>query len=286
MTPVQIQQMYEDSKQALAHGGFADFYDTQLAYFKHYCPHFNYSAFRERLKRAVRPISSAEDLLAYNVCHSADHYARFEFLLDYVQNQTTPAITPPIRLCVFDYGCGQGLATLALLSHLKGREVELIIHLIEPSELALSTAEQYVSALADSMQGTITVHTHQAGLDQVPDHVFTLPEGFSAVHLFSNILDMAYQRFFDLSRLVAQLNQMTGKHICFAVSPTYISGKQGFDQLRSLFAPNRLLLDVDKWGVSVRGYRIYQNIVRHYHAEGRFLAFVRNVQRMACQGVA
>lgn len=286
MSPVQIQQMYEDSKQALAHGGFVDFYDTQLAYFKHYCPQFNYLAFRERLKRAVRPISSAEDLIAYNVCHSADHYARFEFLLNYVQNQATPAISRPIRLCVFDYGCGQGLATLALLSHLKGREAELIIHLIEPSELALSTAEQYVTALADSMQGKITVHTHQAGLDQVPDQVFRMPEGFSAVHLFSNILDMAYQRFFDLSRLVDQLNHMPGKHLCFAVSPTYISGKQGFDQLRSLFVPNRLLLDVDTWSVPVRGYRIYEKNVRHYNADGRFLAFVRCVPSAACLEVA
>ena len=286
MSPVQIQQMYEDSKQALANGGFADFYDTQLAYFQRYCPQFNYSAFRARLERATRPIDSIEDLIAYNVCHSADHYARFEHLLSSIPSNCSTATNQPIQLCVFDYGCGQGLATLAFLSHLKGRDVDLIIHLIEPSKLALNSAEQYVSALASSMNGNVTIHTYQAGLDQVPDYAFNLPQGFSAVHLFSNILDMAHQQFFDLSRLVNQLNQMTGKHICLAVSPSYFSGKQGFDQLRSWFAPNRVFLDEDNCSVMVRGYRIYENNLRNYRAYGRYLAFVRCVQSTASQGAA
>jgi len=280
MNPSQIQQIYAESNHALVDGGFSAFYQAQLACFLRYCPDFNYQDFSQETGRAVRPIQSMKTLLAYNACYSADHFARFQYLLSHVQNLSSEVITDPIRLCVFDYGCGQGLATLALLGHLKGRQVELIIHLIEPSALALASAQQYVQAFAGSMHGQVTVHAYQCGLDQIPDHVFSLPEGYSAVHLFSNVLDLAHRRLFDLSCLATQLNRIVGKHICFAVSPTFYSGKLGFDQLKYFFKPSRMLVDQEICNIPVVGYRCDKRMLVPHNANGRFLAFVRCVSHI------
>jgi len=277
MNPSQIQQMYAESCRALSTGGFAAFYQAQLASFQKYCPNFNLNAFRAQTNRAVCPLQSVQNLMAYNICYAADHYARFEHLLTEVGSFSTQVLRPPVRLCVFDYGCGQGLATLALLSHLQDRHVELIINLIEPSALALDAAECYVKALADRMQGQVVVHSHQKGLDQLPDDIFIMPEGFSAVHLFSNVLDMAHHKTFDLSCLTQRLNQIQGKHLCLAVSPKFYSGKLGFAQLKSFFKPSKMFIDREDWRVTARGYRFTERGMVLREVEGQYMAFIRCV---------
>lgn len=277
MNTSQIQDMFNDSCNALKQGGFSAFYDVQVGCFKKYYPHFNYQQFSTEIGRATSPLQRMENLLAYNACYAADHFARFSYLLEQVQSQNNQTLTDPIRLCVFDYGCGQGLATLALLQHLYNRVVELNIYLIEPSELALNAAEQYVTAFAETMQGHITLETLQCELDEVSFEDFVLPQGFSAVHLFSNVLDMAHRNLFHLSLLTEQWQDIAGKHVCFAVSPTFYSGKLGFDQLQHYFAPSHVKFDAVVNGISTTRYNAYHNKMITCGVDGRFLVFVRHV---------
>jgi SAM-dependent methyltransferase len=274
-----IQQLIAEGSQALATGGFNAFYTAQVAAFLRHLPHFNYTQFADSTQRAVKPLTTAADLLAYNACYAADHFARFTHLLTHVQAQSSQVLPDPVRLSVFDYGCGQGLATLALLNHLQQREVELVIHLIEPSALALQAARQYVSAFATRLNGTLRIHTYACGLDQLDQAMFVMPKGHSAVHLFSNVLDMAHKNRFDLRRLTAQLNNMQGRHVCLAVSPKYFSGRMGFDQLKTQFAPQQpsgLLVDTDCWTVSATSHRLGMGLQTRM-LTGQYMALIRRV---------
>ena len=267
------------SSRALSSGGFEAFYTVQLAAFLKHQSHFDYHRFAERSARATHPLNSAEDLLAYNACYSADHFARFSELLAKLPGSQS-AFAEPVRLTVFDYGCGQGLASLALLTHLQQRRVDLIINLVEPSKLALQAAVRYVRAYASKMRGSVVVRSYRCGLDQLPKELFVAAEERAVVHLFSNVLDMTHKGLFDLSRLTERMSRLLGKHLCLAVSPKFRDSAEGFETFKRLFAdPNGqgMIVDEDQTQVSIESYRCLQKTTLTRNVAGRYLAFSRDI---------
>ncbi len=224
--------------------GFDAWYRQQVQRFKtrHRHQRFLYSGFAQRTNRATGPLQDPADLLSYNVLYAARHFAQFTALLNQLP---TDMVRKPLDLKVFDYGCGQGLGSLALLEHLAGCSGAVELHLVEPSPLSLAAAQAQVLAQVErtGLQGV--VHTHACALDALPDDLFVLRDGQQAVHVFSNVLDIAAQGCFDLDVLLAQIGQMRGIQLCLAVSPNHWSGKAGFDQLRAAFADIKPLVDTD-----------------------------------------
>jgi hypothetical protein len=128
---------------ALQSGGVEAWYQQQLAEFvQTQGYHFSYRTFQDRTDRAKAPLVTAADLVAYNACYAASHIARFRCLLDHFVD--CQQLSPSIR--VVDYGCGQGLASLVLLEYLQDypQSLQIELHLIEPSALALQHATAYV----------------------------------------------------------------------------------------------------------------------------------------------
>ena len=192
-----------------------------------------YYSFKERCQRAKAQLEMQADLLTYNTLYAANHFAALSYIL--AQLTTATAAKPSVKLKIFDYGCGQGLATLALLSHLEDRTGDIELHLVEPSSLALEAAAHYVAAFSRRCLSKISIHTHCVSLDALPDGLFTLDAGQSAVHLFSNVLDMDAYNPFNLNQLFDQIRLMRGTHLIIGVSPVFTHSAQGFTKLRQAF---------------------------------------------------
>ena len=71
------------------------------------------------------------------------HYQRMRTVIDHVQVLPHFDISQPIETCIVDYGCGQGIASLAFMDHLieSGFQIKCLkVILIEPSAHALTNS--------------------------------------------------------------------------------------------------------------------------------------------------
>lgn len=121
---------------------------------------------------------------------------------------------------VFDWGCGQGLATLCLIEHLK--EIHKLhnlkkITLIEPSKAALDRAvfnikhsniETQIEIINEGLPASINLP-----FSCIEEITISKPV---AIHLFSNILDI---RTIDLRKLAEVITGKGDKHIALCIGP-------------------------------------------------------------------
>ena len=108
---------------------------------------------------------------------------------------------------VFDWGCGQGLASVCLIQYFSAKNIlhnVKKITLVEPSEAALERATLNVKSAAES----IKVVTINKGLPATVNLPFESIEAIAieepiAIHLFSNILDLHTLDLKKLAKLIA-----------------------------------------------------------------------------------
>lgn len=220
---------------ALAAGGMQQFCNLQVQLFEQYLrAGSNFRAFQLRTQRAKAPLQSIEDMISYNAFYGARHYSAFwELLWQVAAHDFNKG---PVSLKVFDYGCGQGMATLALLTALQGHcHYDIDLHLVEPSKLALDAAWQYANTMKSSFPGKVFIHKHNCSLDALPDYVFTRHPKAQTLHLFSNILDMAATGVYDLQVLLRQIKRIPGRQGILAISPSYIQRNAQHGQTNSEF---------------------------------------------------
>ena len=265
---------------ALQSGGVEAWYQQQLAEFvQTQGYHFSYRTFQDRTDRAKAPLVTAADLVAYNACYAASHIARFRCLLDHFAD--CQQLSPSIR--VVDYGCGQGLASLVLLEYLQDypQSLQIELHLIEPSALALQHATAYVQHHPAAQCHHITVVAHQTTLNQLP---MPSTPAEQTIHLFSNVLDIAYLRRFDLRYWAATTQQHTGEHICLGVSPAFWDGQVGFHQLLRLCPAPTVWVNQTHTLVNAEVYHIYQQrmLTKAHPTQLLAFRFAATPQQEAC----
>ncbi|WP_180172581.1 class I SAM-dependent methyltransferase [Acinetobacter sp. YH12023] len=113
---------------------------------------------------------------------------------------------------IFDYGCGQGLATLLLLEKAIGLQEEVKhITLVEPSEVAIKRAESIIGCKAPEAELTLI----NKELDDVEENDLSIDNERMNVHLFSNILDV---EGFDQFELFNKILKNGGTHYFIVVS--------------------------------------------------------------------
>ena len=121
---------------------------------------------------------------------------------------------------VFDWGCGQGVATLCLIEHLK--EIGLLhnlkrVTLIEPSGIALSRAKFNIEQAAPGVK----IACQEKGLPANVELPFDCMEKLdvkqsNALHLFSNILDI---KTIDLRKLAKLISSEGHRHVVACIGP-------------------------------------------------------------------
>lgn len=121
---------------------------------------------------------------------------------------------------VYDWGCGQGVATLCLIEHI--REIGLLhnlkrVTLIEPSGAALARAKFNIGQVAPGVK----IICQEKGLPASVELPFECVEKLDVkhskvLHLFSNILDI---KTIDLRKLANLISSEGHRHVVACIGP-------------------------------------------------------------------
>lgn len=180
-----------------------------------------------QLQSGVKQLDSPEQLLQYIFAYGKMHKAKlYESYSTFAHSNTLKIDNKQIE--VFDYGCGQGIATIILLDYLKAcNKVKFGINqivLIEPSILALKRAALHVRYSLRSVNIDCPVASYQIDLDSISETHIRAHDASIKIHLFSNILDV---NGINLSSLQSKiLASLTGENYFICISPN-INNKGG-----------------------------------------------------------
>jgi len=213
----------------------------------------------DSLKRGVAVLKSEAQLQQYLFSYGLAHGWKLKLALSSLMGFDGFMQEKSIR--VIDYGCGQGIATLGLLSELRESQLNAPtinqVVLIEPSTAAIQKAESWVSNSCDNVLAL------NAGIDQFAGQCFDWQHE-AHVHLLSNILDMADVAYAmkNLERLV--FGALKGTHYFVCVSPHNWDGR--LDSFCDI---------AKKHGRIVEEVNFYQrHTERDWHAQGRVFKLV------------
>lgn len=241
----------------------------------------NYHQFAERTQRATQPIQYSEDLITYITLYGLGHYQRMQYLLATTQPFSGYALNTPLKFAVVDYGCGQGIASLALIDHLMSSPytVEALdILLIEPSAIALNRAKLWITTwLEKHPHIEVNLTVRQQYIDELDTDFLAFNKNeYVYIHLFSNILDLHYLGSFNISPLCHKINNQPGEHLFIAISPNYFATQVGINLLHQKLKPletyingpssvpikefNFKIFDFYQRQAPVRSYVAYQQI--------------------------
>lgn len=252
-TPFQLQT---DNASESMSNGFFDYYQNMVDYF-HQNPDLNldYDTFTSRTNRATNALVSEEEAMFYIVAYGWQHHQSMQHLLSQTVDVTTD-IQENIR--VVDYGCGQGIATLAFMDHLSQQGVAqksaLEVHLIEPSEVSLKIAKLLIERLARIYDMQVSIHCQQRTLDKALIPLNS--ECQETFHLLSNIVDIETVQS-ALPNLAKQMQSCAGKNFLLATCPKYLQAQAGFHILRQEMSFADTCHD-ECWEMTYQMYRVTQ----------------------------
>jgi len=169
------------------------------------------------LGRGVAILENDKQMYSYMNSYGSVHQAKMLSALEFVNFSS---ITNNIE--VFDWSCGQGLASIVLLDYLKTKRHPASISkitLIEPSIICLKRAALHITTFDNSIKlSTICKDLDSIALEDIKSN----PE-WTKVHLFSNILDV---ETFSLSRLIEKIDcTQKGVNFFICVSPYITDAK-------------------------------------------------------------
>lgn len=173
-------------------------------------------------------------LRAFGNMHKAKLDAAFSFFkgIDGIFNQ-------PVS--IFDWGCGQGTATICLLDFLRQNSLlHLVgcITLVEPSVAAVARAQGVISAYG----AAASVKVVSKVFDELQLADFS-DDGGAKLHLFSNILDVSA---FNLARFTHLFqSSFSGLNYFVCVGPLYSNNKR-VDEFMAAISPDSVFASVNK----------------------------------------
>ena len=128
---------------------------------------------------------------------------------------------------IIDYGCGQGIGTIAFLDFLAentnfGCSISKI-KIIEPSSVALKRAALNCRYALKSKQQNAPVEAINKKIEQLSEHELSTSNDNIKFHIFSNILDV---EDFNISRLYTKIvSTQKSKNYFICVSPSINSSR-------------------------------------------------------------
>lgn len=152
----------------------------------------------EALNRGIDILDSEPQMTTYLYAFGKMHQAK----LEYAFGKMPEEFLEQSKINIIDYGCGQALGTMCYADflHDKGYEQKVkTITLIEPSEICLKRAALHVSLFFPDAE-IITVNKK---FDDLTQEDIVCDEGMSALHIFSNVLDLlSFEDLYWFSDLV------------------------------------------------------------------------------------
>lgn len=164
------------------------------------------------LNRGRAVLDREEQMYKYIYSYGNMHRAKLEKAFSYI----TKGVFANSKIEIIDYACGQGLASVCFKDYFQNVNVEHIT-LIEPSTICLRRAALHV--LKSYSINEKNISTINKYLDDLTSQDIYTNDGNIKVHLFSNILDMADDKF-SLNGLVDLIkNKFSGVNYFICVSP-------------------------------------------------------------------
>ncbi len=177
------------------------------------CKTFDCDRVYSSLGRGEVQLSSEQQMFSYIKSYGKMHYEKLMVAFQYLPQNLFNS-----DLSIIDWGCGQGIATMALLDHFAIMKISPNIKnitLIEPSEIALKRASLHINKYF-SANRIVTIKNELDALTS-PN---ILDYGTAArVHLFSNVLDM---NRFSLRHLIDLIKSTYSGVNCFICVSPYI----------------------------------------------------------------
>lgn len=157
--------------------------------------------YRRGLERGTAILSSELLLDRYTYSFAEMHFTKLRMLFN--SGPLSGIIDSVFNSCpvdIIDYGCGQGFASIGLLSHLKN--VGIVARpksatLIEPSSFALQRATRYLAG---------NLVPHNVDFDSLSPNMLPGNGGATKIHLLSNVLDMGGDKY-SIDALAATIKQ-------------------------------------------------------------------------------
>ncbi len=138
---------------------------------------------------------------------------------------------------IFDWGCGQALATCVLIDYLIEKDINLDVRsitLIEPSSIALQSGRKLIQAMFQNDESSDCIlRLVDKYMDDLVSADFTSNPDNIKIHLFSNIIDLEAFDLRQLHQLMIDSFQGTNRIIC--TSPDN-RGKQRLAAFYELFS--------------------------------------------------
>ena len=120
---------------------------------------------------------------------------------------------------IYDWSCGQGIASMVLLEYLRDHTIQLAINsitLIEPSEIALKRASLHVK----HFDSEVKIRTVLKDMDSLSTNDVRSKNECIKLHLFSNILDV---EAFSMQHLIDLIKRSFGGLNYFVCVSPYIN---------------------------------------------------------------
>lgn len=242
---------------AISTEGFLGFYNTFAKHYSESLSNLKYEEFANRTKRATLPLESEKETSFYNAAYGLQHYLTFTKVLN--DNFFIDTSDDYNVYNIVDYGCGQGIATIALLDFIakqKKHKIHLNIHLIEPSAISINNAAYLITLFAFKHSISINISTHTYKLANINLNLH--PFADMTLHLMSYILDVKEIQK-DIPFLAKNIINEAQPQILIATCPKYPRAYEGFNKLfKALFAngqPNIIESDIPHYS-----YRITKGV--------------------------
>lgn len=211
------------------------------------------------LQRGVKVLTEPNQLLAYFNSYGKMHYAK---VISALASLPDEILTSQIE--IYDWGCGQGLATMCFLEYFQMQDEKVNIRsatLIEPSEIAIKRASLHVK----KFKNDLTIITKNKDLDSIIPDDFNSSNETLKIHLFSNILDID---FFSMSDLVSNIkDSFNGLNYFVCVSPYVTEQKtQRLNDFVENFENTEILSDITERKGEWKGTN-WSRVIRVFKAE-------------------
>lgn len=164
------------------------------------------------LGRGVAILEQEEQLFSYMKSYGLMHKAKLVAALSHFPFEKIKEN----HIEIYDWSCGQGMASIILLEYLREHNIHFSINmitLIEPSEIALKRASLHVK----HFDVDVEVKTVLKDMDSLLNNDVRGSNEYVKIHMFSNILDVETFSMQHLVKLIKQAFDGLNYFIC--VSP-------------------------------------------------------------------
>ena len=182
------------------------------------------------MNHGTATLSNENQLLCYMAAYGDMHKGKLNKIIsDFPFNKIDS------NLEIIDWGCGQGIATVGLVSALRNLNLDNRIKkvtLIEPSQTALSRAVSNVERCVSDNVNIEAINLYLPGTNDNYEYITHLQiEESICIHLFSNILDISD---IDLKKLASLVSSSGYRHYFLCVGPAN-SGNTRIEQFCRYF---------------------------------------------------